>query len=548
MGLRTKILFWYITLTLLALITFGINSYYITREVAEKSEFYLLENGEKMRIKMLFHHLSSDATFEELGQVIVTTNVGKEDFAAVVDTKAKSVRGVDVRAPEYQVFLAWQKQQALDIAAADHGIFYFNDAIYHWILHPIVGTEYSLLSVSERAQAHADTPLRLALRLASFGVVIFWISIWIIFIIATSVSKKLAAQSAELEKQAFNDALTNLPNRTFLHKLLADSVEQSIQQSGMVILLVLDIDRFKEINDTLGHHVGDTVLKLVATRLRGTIWARDTIARLGGDEFALLLPVSNKAHCQLVIEKILKAMEEPFVTENMALDVSATVGISLYPSDSVNPAELISHAEVAMYEAKHRNEQFLYYDQSFDPHSVERLNLIADLRHATERDEFFLCYQPLIDIRTGRIDGAEALVRWNSSTRGLVMPDKFIPLAEQTGIIKTMTHLIIEKAVAQCAEWQKKGINLKISVNLSARLVHDKNIPGVVENALQTYAVKPSSLEFEITESAVMLDAAKAIEVMTRLSDMGSYLAVDDFGTGYTSLAYLKSMPVHTIK
>jgi diguanylate cyclase (GGDEF)-like protein len=401
-----------------------------------------------------------------------------------------------------------------------------------------------------RAERVVQAGLReLAGRLIVAGIAVMWVAVWVALLISTMVSRRLAVQNAALEHRANHDSLTDLPNRMLLNERIAQAIRAADQgERRSVSLVMMDLDRFKEINDTLGHPVGDALLKAVGERIRAAMWGSDTVARLGGDEFALLLPLADVAHTQQVIDKVLAVISESYVVEGMALEVEATLGISVYPDDSKNAVELISHADVAMYQAKQRGERYLRYNPEQDPHSVTRLQLMSDLRHATERNELSLAYQPMIDIRSRRVIGVEALLRWAHPRYGNVPPDAFIPQAEQTGTIKPLTYWVIEEALRQCAQWRREGLSLTVSVNLSARVVQDLQLPSHVAALLERYEGRAEQLEFEITETAIMSDPARAMQVLADLDSMGVRLAIDDFGMGYTSLAQLKRLPVDQIK
>jgi diguanylate cyclase (GGDEF)-like protein len=311
---------------------------------------------------------------------------------------------------------------------------------------------------------------------------------------------------------------------------------------------MMDLDRFKEINDTLGHHTGDALLQAVARRLQQILSEPDMVARIGGDEFALLMPAANISHCSQIVQKVLNAITQPVAVEAMMLEIDLSLGIASYPDDSKTAAELIQHADVAMYLAKHSGEPYMHYDAAKDPHSLQRLTLMADLRHAAERHELSLHYQPKIDLARQRVIGVEALLRWQHPRLGNIAPDDFIPQAEQTGIIKSLTYWILDAAVKQCAEWNAAGIPIIVSVNLSARVAQDIRLPAEVATTLKRHGVNADQLELEITETAIMLDPVNAMEVLMRLDAMGVRLSIDDFGTGYTSLAYLKRLPVDEVK
>ena len=358
---------------------------------------------------------------------------------------------------------------------------------------------------------------------------------------------KNASVSAEREHQALHDTLTGLPNR----KLLLSKVSAAIGDAGdaQVCLFLLDLDRFKDVNDTLGHHVGDELLLHVADRLGSVLRPGDTVARLGGDEFGVLLPViRDRTMANEVADRIRSALAQPFVLNDVSIDLEASIGIALYPGHATEPNELMQRADVAMYQAKETRSGIETYDPERDPHSTQRLSLFGQLRRAIEDDELVLHYQPKVDLSTGHVAGVEALVRWEHPDRGLLPPDTFVPLAEQTGLMKSLTAAVLEQALRQTAEWSDAGLNIRMAVNVSARDLHDDTFCARVRDALDRTGVPASFLELELTERVVMADPERALENLTALSRLGVRLSLDDFGTGYSSLAYLRRLPVTEIK
>jgi diguanylate cyclase (GGDEF)-like protein len=359
---------------------------------------------------------------------------------------------------------------------------------------------------------------------------------------------RLREEAAEKEYLALHDSLTGLPNRT----LFRDRVEHglaSLEQHGLLAVLLADLDRFKEINDTLGHHNGDLLLKEVARRLRSVLDSEVTVARFSGDEFALLLPsIDSIEDAAAIAQQVLVVLHESFDLANVEINVSASIGIAVHPLHGDNANKLIQRADVAMYVAKESHSGFEVYSTDRDGYSPARLALASELRQAIEHEDLIVHYQPKVDIRTRRVVGVEALVRWIHPERGFMPPDEFIPLAEQTGLIQPLTTLVLRSALGQCRRWQEKGLDLDVSVNLSVRSLLDLHLPENVATLLREFSVEPARLVLEITESSIMADPIRAADVVDRLSDLGIGLAIDDFGTGYSSLSYLKRLPVSEIK
>ncbi len=361
---------------------------------------------------------------------------------------------------------------------------------------------------------------------------------------------RLRARQRQLRDAGLHDPLTGLPNRT----LLADRVGQALRggtRAGTATgLLLIDLDRFKEINDTFGHHYGDGLLVQVGARLSGSLRKQDTVARLGGDEFAVLLPgVANSAAACAVASKLRAALETTaFVVEGVALDVEASIGIAVSTGAGADPGVLLQQADVAMYVAKEQNLGVCAYRPDLDGHSPTKVGLLGDLRRAIEHQELVLHYQPKVSVSTGEVVGAEALVRWQHPDRGLIFPGAFIPQAEHSGLLGPLTRYVLDAALAQARVWIDADRPLMVAVNLSARSLLDETLPALVAELLTTHRVAADLLELEVTESAIMTEPARARRLLTALADLGVHLSLDDFGAGYTSLGQLKTLPITELK
>lgn len=362
------------------------------------------------------------------------------------------------------------------------------------------------------------------------------------------MTTRLQSLYQNLESLAFTDPLTKLPNRALFHRRLQETLALARRDHRPFALFLMDLDHFKEINDTLGHHVGDLLLAQVATRLRERLRQADIVARLGGDEFAVLLPGLDTRHAAMAARLLLQALHDPFTVDGQSLSVGASVGIALYPDHGVDLPALIQRADVAMYAAKRVNDGFAFYDAKLDSHSPSRFTLMGELRLALERREFQLFYQPKVTLASGEVTGVEALVRWKHPRDGLVLPEVFIPLMEQTGMLRALTPWMLGEALALCRALAQQGHTLTVSLNLSAR---DLLAPQLVETfaeQLEAHGVSASQIEIEITESTLMSERDRAQDALAHLAGMGIKIAIDDFGVGYSSLAYLRNLPVDAIK
>jgi diguanylate cyclase (GGDEF)-like protein len=345
-------------------------------------------------------------------------------------------------------------------------------------------------------------------------------------------------------REALTDDLTGLPNRRALFRELEVLTAAGERSSRRVALLQLDLDGFKELNDTLGHAAGDDLLVAVSRRLEEVV--PGTLARLGGDEFAALVPDGYDA--RKVADAIGDALHRPLMIAGVGVAVNASVGIAHFPQDAHDARELARRADVAMYDAKRLGTVVAGYTAEHDEHSMDRLSLAADLRTAFDRDELWLAFQPQVDIATGRISGAEALIRWRHPTRGDVPPGVLLPIAERTGLMNQLTLWVLDKAVAQAAAWRRAGLDVRMAVNVSAIVLVDATLPDTIAATLAKYALTPDNLVVEVTEDAVMRDPRRAIDILDRIKTSGVEIAVDDFGTGQSSLEQLKNVPADELK
>jgi len=365
------------------------------------------------------------------------------------------------------------------------------------------------------------------------------------FVVDISARKQMEERLAH---QAHHDALTGLPNRALFGDRLTQALRAADREQTPVALLLLDLNRFKEVNDTLGHDAGDALLHMVSARLQGAVRASDTVARLGGDEFAALLPATGTDGAIYVAAKLLGALAEPLPLEGQRLDMGASVGIAIGPAHGADAGALLRHADVAMYSAKRAGDGYAVYASDRDAHSTAHLTLVGELRRAIAAGALCLHYQPIVALANGRPLSVEALVRWPHPEHGLLAPDQFIPLAEQTGLIAPLTDWVLEEALRQCRAWDEAGMSVDIAVNLSARSLSDDALPDRIAALLARCPLSPERLTLEITESSVMADPDRAGAVLARLRAVGVRLSIDDFGAGHSSLGLLQRLPVDELK
>jgi len=361
--------------------------------------------------------------------------------------------------------------------------------------------------------------------------------------------EQLRREALERKYEALHDSLTGLPNRSLFVQQV-DQMTKTISGNGPLgAVMLMDLDRFKEVNDTLGHHNGDQLLIEVASRLLSVMGPEDTVARLGGDEFAIVLPALGSARqAEVMAGRVIDALTAPFVIEELTLEVGASIGIAFAPEHGYDAATLLQRADVAMYEAKTAKAGTVVYSIERDNYSPRRLALAGELRQAIDNDEVVVYYQPKARLSDATVTGAEALVRWRHPVHGLLSPDEFIPVVEQTGLISVLTVHVLRSALMQCAMWRQMGHDLGVAVNLAMRSLLDAELPHMVAGLLNQLGVPPGRLTLEVTESSIMADPARTITTLEKLAAMGVKISVDDFGTGYSSLAYLQRLPVHEVK
>ena len=363
-----------------------------------------------------------------------------------------------------------------------------------------------------------------------------------------SANKRLTTANEDLRKLAVHDPLTGLPNRTLIMDRLQQGVLGAKRNTEHLALLMIDLDQFKIVNDTLGHLVGDHLLTCVGQRFQRTLREVDTLGRLGGDEFAVVVPETDLESIALVASKLQSVLQTPVTVEGNSFSIGASIGIALYPEHGEDPATLLRHADKAMYVAKRNKDDYAFYCNEFDEQNPGSLALISDMRTAISDGTIDIALQPKFDFRSGLVTGVEALARWTHHEKGFISPVDFIPMLESTGLIKPFTLLILEKSIRECMKCRALGYDLSIAVNLSMHNLRDSNLPDQIADLLSRYRMERNVLMLEITESTIMSNPEHTMEILSKLESMGIKLSIDDFGTGYSSLSHLKKLPVHQLK
>ncbi|NMR19755.1 EAL domain-containing protein [Cellulomonas fimi] len=409
-----------------------------------------------------------------------------------------------------------------------------------------VGAAEVVLDYRDSAAALADINRTIGLVVAG-GLLVVWL---LLFRTVRTFTRRLQSNALDNARLALLDSLTGLPNRRMLTERLARAVDTAYDEGTGVGLVLLDIDRFKDINDSLGHDMGDELLQQVARRLQGALRDNDVVARLGGDEFAILLPsIRAAADSERLADRVRNVFGPPFRLGDLDVHVETSIGVACLPEHAHDGSSLMRKADVAMYTAKVHRMGVAVYSPHEDDSSPARLVLLGDLHRALERaDELVMHYQPKIDLRTGATAGVEALMRWQHPTRGMLPPTLFVPLAEQTGLINDLTRFALETVVTQIARWREEGDPVPVAVNLSAHNVTSFAVTETIEALLATHQVPASLLEVEITETALVADPSRILPVLKRLADMGIRVSIDDFGIGTTSISQLRDLPVAQLK
>jgi diguanylate cyclase (GGDEF)-like protein len=362
-------------------------------------------------------------------------------------------------------------------------------------------------------------------------------------------SEELAEKQRENEYQAYHDHLTGLPNRLLFRERLGESIEAAASGEGRIAVMLMDLDHFKEINDSLGHHVGDQLLAAVGPRMANTLREDDLMARLGGDEFGILVPnVPDDETAISIAQRLIEGLHHPVTVEELDLDVSASIGISFFPDHATDADSLLRHADVAMYASKEAGTSYEIYDERVDTHKPELVMLVSQVRPGIDQGQFRMYYQPKVRLADGRVAGAEALIRWHHPALGRLAPGDFLPLIEKTVLLEPLTHWALNDVLRSWRQWSDDGIRIPVAVNVSPRTLLDADLPDVVGRLLDRWGVPPRFLRLELTENFLVADSGRSDAVLHGLSQVGVGLSIDDFGTGFSSLSYLKRLPIEEIK
>lgn len=543
MTLQSKLILSFVSVTLMTITIFSAVAYTSARDYTRHNG-QILVHKENLR---LINFLGEKIPDLEQIQWIFPTSGNADQLYIIVNRQTNEV--VSKRKDSNSILL--QRQIAQTIQNGEnlpHGIATFNNKEYLWASNLIPNTQYTLIS----AYRHTENNLQNFLKFIGMplGITLFigiWIALWASVILANLI-KTVEEKNTQLKFQAHHDPLTKLPNRDALVKVTQQAIESAKPAKEELIVCLIDIDALKDINDTLGHKNGDVLLGQITQRLKQSLRSSDHIGRFGGNKFAVILHHSQINNVEAICNKLLENFEAIFEINNHSLYVRATLGVSIFPNHADNSLTLIQKAETALHKARKMALDFAVYDISLDKNSADRLKLTHDLRNAIHNEELKLYYQPQFNTTKGTITSVEALARWIHPEQGFIPPDVFIDIAEQTGLIQPLTDWVLRTAIEQCSKWLKMGLHITVSVNLSARNLHDETLGQQVANLLNYWSITPDQLCLEITETSMMSDPEHARLLLDGLDKLGVRISIDDFGTGYSSLAYLKQLPVDELK
>lgn len=543
MSLRLKLILSFVTTSLVVIIVFAVIAYTSAKDYARFSELNHVHEANEQFI----NKLGVDSPSLEQIERLLPGNDTRDSLYFIVDSSSGNV--VSITGDETQLEIASSLIDQIGmVSGKNKGLTTIRGANYFWAADSIPNTQYILLNTFK----HLDSDVGEFLDYIgnTLAITIFtamWFSLWAATILA-NLFQRLANQKTEIEHQARHDPLTSLPNRKTISEILDTSILENNDETEDLLLCLIDINGLSDINDSLGHEYGDSLLVHVSERLQEVLRTSDKVGRFGGDKFSIIFAHSKNTAVEELCNRLLATFDRAFHVEGHDLYLGATLGIAGYPEHAEDSQALIQKAEIALHNAKNSSKDFYIYDSNLDQDNTKRLNLANDLRQAIRNGQLELHYQPQLDLRTGKIVSVEALARWNHPKHGSIPPDTFILIAERTGQIKQFTEWVLATAIKQCAEWRKSFHSLSLAINLSARNLHDETLVKQISRLIRHWKIIPEQICLEITETAMMADPEHARSILEEMDRLGLRISIDDFGTGYSSLSYLKKLPVDEIK
>lgn len=546
MSLRLKLLLIFVAGALSALTFFGYVAYDTAKTTNIKNEAALLAGVAPRIADDVHHNLEHGLVWAPLLTPEGDASIDNPIFLLVTDFHNNIIRAPETA--EFQHVYREFRKSVPDTETAHAGSFQTADATYAWARSnvPVYDYRATLISRSQTSVAHAFFR-EMGVTLIFTGFLLLWCASWAAMYIA-GLFEKLDDQKNILRHRALHDELTQLPNRALLNDRMQQIIQAADREPSRAALCFIDLNRFKEVNDTLGHSIGDELLLEVGRRLHDHLRKSDTVARIGGDEFALILRNVDEAAAKVVVDKLLEAVEAPIELRTNKFCISGSAGIALFPAHGSSVEVLMQKADVAMYAAKRSGARLSFYNPDFEVFSRDKLALTHDLRDAIQNNHLELYYQPKYHVAEKRVTGAEALLRWKHPTLGNIPPMTFVQIAEHTGLIRSLTKWVLQRAFEDCAHLAKLGHQLNIAINLSAHNLQDPELEPDIYELLEHWQVDAKNITLELTESAVVHNLAKTKELLGRLHDRGFQISVDDFGTGYSTLTNLRRLPISEIK
>jgi len=544
MSLRLKLLLLFALSELVVLTFFGYIAYDTAKVTNINNEIELLASVTPRIAKDIAHDLAAGKSWNP---IIAARNQESEDdniYLYVSDSRSNLISWPDDQVLQ-QVFnlidqQASEQKQAGNIIA--------NDTNFVWARAKIPNYAYTATLLRQAHVSHANKFFReMGVSLIIAAVVMLWVASWAAMYVSMLI-EKLDEQKNILKHRSLHDVLTGLPNRALLNDRLQQLITLNERLPVQFAICFIDLNRFKDVNDTLGHEVGDQLLLEVSKRLKANLRKSDSVARLGGDEFALILRNIREDKAKLIAEKLLKSIEVPIEVSGHKLFVSGSMGIAMFPEHGNDVQMLLKKADIAMYAAKRAGVHVEIYTESLEVITSDQLALTRDLRDAIDNNVLELYYQPKFDVEQQKVVGAEALLRWNHPTHGFVPPLTFVQLAEHSGLIHALSKWVIERAFADSIEFNNSGINISIAINLSAYFLQDIKFEDNIKDLLRQYQVNPYKIIFELTESAMFINSMKTMSLLRWLTELGFRISVDDFGTGYSTLTNLRKLPISELK
>ena len=543
MSLRLKFMLSFITASLAVVLVFAAVAYTNARDYTLKNEIILIQLSTDSITDML---KQQTPTLDQIERILPHHGFAGSNFLIVdsstekiVSNHANEKDGIDT---DHVIKLTSV------LKGKDSGLITSNNNTFLWASSKVPGTPYIILTTfKQHANSVIDFLKDISTSLGLSIFIAFWISFWAATILA-NLFDRLAKQKAEIEYKSRHDPLTSLPNRHTISDLLRTAMIATDQEAENLLFCIIDVHGLKDINDSLGHESGDEILRMISERLKDALRSSDKVGRFGGDKFAAILTHSKSAATIELCTRLLSTLDSAFKLDGHSLYIAAALGVATYPEHAENAPALIQKAEIALHKAKATAKDFVIFDAQHDHSNAANVNLSNDLRNAIRDGQLQLHYQAQMDLRSGKIMGAEALARWIHPEHGFIPPDTFIDIAERTGLIKPLTEWVLATAIKQCAEWRKSCRPLTISINLSARNLHDETLTKQITRLIRHWQIIPDQICLEITETAMMADPEHAKQLLDEFDSLGLRLSIDDFGTGYSSLGYLKKLPVDEIK